>query len=147
MSAGPQAPSPPSSWATQWSGLSGSGLSRLVGTWDNNLPHRKGVGINDLMLPSARAGQGPKCKMPFRPLTHFAGLQVSKTQRGSFLEHSLHLLLLTLSLPWSWEDIKLLLNRTCVHLLTHSKPRLLTPGCSEVKCSVYCRCQERSPGS
>ena len=113
-------------------------------TWDNNLPHREGVGINDLMLPSAHV---PKCRMPLWPLIHSAGLQVSKTQRGSLLEHSLHLLLLRPSLPWGWEDIKLLLNRTWVHLLAHSKAHLLTPGCSEGKCSVYCRCQARSPGS
>ena len=35
--------------------------------------------------------------------------------------------------------VMMLLNQTWVHLPTHSKANLLTPGCGEGKCSVYCR--------
>ena len=35
--------------------------------------------------------------------------------------------------------INVLPNQTWVHLPTRSKANLLTPGCGEGKCSVYCR--------
>lgn len=35
-------------------------------------------------------------------------------------------------------------DQTWVHSPRHSKASLLTPGCSEVKCGVYCRCRTRS---
>ena len=40
----------------------------------------------------------------------------------------------------------LLLNQTWVRSPVCSKASLLTPGCGERKCSVYCRHQARSPG-
>ena len=36
------------------------------------------------------------------------------------------------------------LNQTWVHVPNCNKAHLLTPGCSEGKCNVYCRCQEES---
>ena len=43
------------------------------------------------------------------------------------------------------EQIALLLNQAWVCLPMHSKANLLTLGCGEGKCSVYCRSQARSP--
>ena len=40
----------------------------------------------------------------------------------------------------------LLPNQTWVRLPTCSKASLLTPGCGEGQCSIYCRRQARSPG-
>lgn len=40
----------------------------------------------------------------------------------------------------------LLLNQTSLCSPVYSKVNLLTPGCGEGKCSVYCRCQTKSPG-
>ena len=36
------------------------------------------------------------------------------------------------------------LNQTWVHMPNYNKAHLLTPGCSEGKYNVYCRCQEES---
>ena len=35
--------------------------------------------------------------------------------------------------------VQLLPNQTWVHSPVHSKANLLTPGCGERKCSIYCR--------
>ena len=44
-------------------------------------------------------------------------------------------------------DVILVLNQAWVPSPVGSKAHLLTLGCCEGKCGVYCRRQERSPGS